>query len=45
LKKKKTVVKDNSFSGSSRRSEDKVIYEEGRKLITFYENINLGNIE
>jgi hypothetical protein len=32
--------KDNSFSGSS-RSEDKVVNEEGRKLISFCETLNL----
>jgi hypothetical protein len=33
--------KDNSFSGSSRRSENKVVNEEGRKLISFCEALNL----
>jgi hypothetical protein len=33
--------KDNLFTGSSRRSEDKVVNEEGRKLISFCEILNL----
>jgi hypothetical protein len=33
--------KDNSFAVSSRRSEDKVVNEEGRKLISFCEILNL----
>jgi hypothetical protein len=41
--------KDNSFAVSSRRSEDKVVNEEGRKLISFCEILNLeilnGSIE
>jgi hypothetical protein len=32
--------KDNSFAVSS-RSEDKVVNEEGRKLISFYKILNL----
>jgi hypothetical protein len=45
--------KDNVFSGSSRRSEDEVVNEESRKLISFCETLNLkilngsteGNVE
>jgi hypothetical protein len=33
--------KDNSFAGSSRRSEDKVVNEESRKLISFCEIVSL----
>jgi hypothetical protein len=33
--------KDSSLSGSSRRSEDKAVNEEGRKLISFCETFNL----
>jgi hypothetical protein len=32
--------KDNSFSGSDRKSKDKVINDEGRKLISFCETLN-----
>jgi hypothetical protein len=41
--------RDDSFSGSDRRSEDKVLNDEGRKLISFCEILNLeilnGDIE
>jgi hypothetical protein len=33
--------RDNAFSGSSRRSEDKVVNEEGRKPISIRETWNL----
>jgi hypothetical protein len=33
--------KHNSFCGSSRRSEDKVVNEEGKKLISFCKSLNL----
>jgi hypothetical protein len=33
--------RDDSFSGSSRRSKDKVLNDDGRKLISFCETLNL----